>query len=154
MGTAVWAIRWPDEVAGLPLHPLVVHAVVVLLPLAALGIVVMASGGARSQRYSPLVVFVAVVAAITAFLARWSGEQLRAESGPARSTHFEYGEYLPWMAVLLLVLVSVLALMDKQSGGKRNAVGGFFALVCVLAAVGAVVLTVLVGHSGAELVWG
>lgn len=154
MGTDVWAIRWPDEVVGLPLHPLVVHAVVVLVPLTALGLIVMVTSGSRSTRYSPVVVFVSVAATASAFVARWSGEQLRAQRGPAQSQHFEYGDYVPWVALGILVLVSLLALMDRQSGGKRNAVGALFAFVCVVAALGGVALTVLVGHSGAELVWG
>lgn len=144
-----------DQVAGLPLHPLVVHAVVVLVPLTALGLVVMASSGTRSRRYSPAVLLVAVVAAGAAFVAMWSGQQLRRErAGLPASVHFQYGEILPWVALGLLVLVAVMALMDRQGGGHRNAVGTVFSIVAIVAAVAAVVMTVLTGHAGAQLVWG
>ncbi|MFN8126457.1 MAG: DUF2231 domain-containing protein [Candidatus Nanopelagicales bacterium] len=148
------SIRWPDEVAGLPLHPLVVHAAVVLIPLAALGLLVMASSGARSKRYSPVIVFVAVVAALAAFVSRWSGEQLRLTEVVRADRHFTYGAYLPWVALALMVIVIILALMDRQGGGRRNAVGTIVALLGIVVALGAIVGTVIVGHSGAELVWG
>ncbi len=149
------SVRLPiDEVAGLPLHPLTVHGAVVLIPLAALGLIVMASSGARSKRYSPLVVFVGVMGVITAFVAEWSGQPLREELGIGPSDHFRYGEWLPWVAVALLVMIIILALMDRQGGGKRNAVGTIMSLVAIVVALVAIVGTVIVGHSGAELVWG
>ena len=147
-------IRWPDELAGLPLHPLVVHLAVVLIPLSGLGLLVMASSGARSKRYSPLIVFVAVVAAASAFVARWSGEQLRLTQGVRSDDHFTYGAYLPWVALALLSLIIVLALIDRQGGGRRNVVGTIVALLGVVVALVAIVGTVVVGHSGAQLVWG
>ena len=143
-----------DNVGGMPLHPLVVHAAVVLVPLAALGLIVMATSGARSKRYSPAVILVAVAGAVSAFLAMLSGEQLRDEIGMRNQQHFEWGEYLPWAALGLMVIVLVLALLDRQSGGKRNLFTTILALVGVVVAVGTIVLTVLAGHSGAELVWG
>lgn len=149
------AIELPiDEIAGLPLHPLIVHAVVVMVPLASLGVIVMGTSGARSKRYSPMVVFVAFVAMVSAFGARLSGEQLRDELGMRGAQHFQYGAYLPWVAVALFACCSILALMDRQGGGRRNGVGTLFALVSMLVAVGATVFTVLTGHSGSELVWG
>lgn len=149
-------VRLPlDEVAGLPLHPLVVHAVVVLVPLTALGLVVMASSGARSKRYSPAVIFVASVAALAAFLSKWSGEALRSDmEGLPASIHFQYGAALPWVALALWALVCVMALMDRQGGGSRNVVGTVFSLASMVLAFAAVVLTVLTGHAGAQLVWG
>ncbi len=149
------SLRSPiDEVAGLPLHPLAVHGAVVLIPLAALGLLVMASSGARSKRYSPLVVFVAVVATIAAFVSEWSGQELREQVASGPSEHFRYGEWLPWAAVATLVIVIILALMDRQGGGKRNAVGTIVSLLGVVVAVVAIGGTVVVGHTGAELVWG
>lgn len=149
------SVRLPiDEVGGLPLHPLTVHAAVVLIPLAALGLIVMASSGARSKRYSPLVVFVGVVATVSAFLAEWSGQPLREELGLGPSEHFRYGEWLPWAALVLLAMIIILALMDRQGGGSRNAVGTIVSLVAIVVALIAIAGTVVVGHSGAELVWG
>lgn len=144
----------PDEIFGLPLHPLVVHAVVVLVPLTALGLIVMATSGKRSQRYAPAVLLVAIVGAVSAVIAKQTGEQLQQSRGPAVAQHYDYGHWLPWAAVALLVLVVLMALMDRNSEGERQLIGRIFAGFCVVAALGAVVLTVLTGHSGAELVWG
>ena len=49
---------------------------------------------------------------------------------------------------------AILALMDRQGGGSRNTVGTLFAVLSMVVAIGATVLTVLTGHSGATLVWG
>ena len=50
-----------DTVAGLPVHPLVVHAAVVLLPLAALGAILMAVWRSFSRRFGVIVVITAGV---------------------------------------------------------------------------------------------
>lgn len=140
-----------DEVAGLPLHPLAAHAAVVLIPLAALGLMVMASSGGRSKRYSPLVVFVGVVATVSAFLSEWSGESLR-QGGSGQ--HFTYGQWLPWVATVLFAFIVILALMDRQGGGRRNAVGTIVSLAAIVVALLSIVATVAVGYTGTQLVWG
>jgi uncharacterized membrane protein len=156
MTTSSWAaIKFPtDEVAGLPLHPLVVHAVVVLVPLACLGLIVMATSGARSKRYGPAVIFVGTVAALAAWFARYTGEEFRAHLGMQGSKHFQYGDYEPWAALAVLGFIVVLAIMDQQGGGRRNAVGSIVALVGVVLAVATTGLTVVTGYTGAQLVWG
>ena len=150
------SLRLPiDEVAGLPLHPLAGHTSVVLIPLAALGLIVMASSGKRSQRYSPMVVFVGVVATVAAFISQWSGQALRSTAADAGgSEHFRYGEWLPWVAVAALALIIILALMDRQGGGKRNAVGTLLSLLSIAVALVALGAAGVVGYSGAQLVWG
>jgi uncharacterized membrane protein len=149
------AVNLPiDEVAGLPLHPLVVHAVVVLVPLAAVGLIVMALSGSRSKRYSPAVLVVAGLGAASAFLAMLSGQAFAKSLGLSNQQHFEFGEYLPWAALILFAVTVVLAVMDRQSGGNRNVLGTIVAIATIVIAVGAIVLTVLTGHSGAVLVWG
>lgn len=142
------------DVGGLPLHPLVVHAAVVLIPLTAVGGFIMASSGARSKRYGPVIVAVAVVAAIAGFLAEASGITLRDELGMRTQQHFQYGEWLPWLSLALAAAVTLLFILDRQMGGKRNAMSLIVMIATVLIGVGSIVLTVLTGHSGAELVWG
>ncbi len=52
-----------DLINGIPVHPLVVHAVVVLLPLALLGTIAIAVKPAWRRPYGPLVVAAVAVSA-------------------------------------------------------------------------------------------
>lgn len=148
-------LRLPiDEVVGLPLHPLIIHAVVVLVPLAAIGLIVMTTSGSRSKRYSPAVLFVSGLGALAAFTAVLSGQGFSKTLGLSKEQHFEYGEYLQWVALALFVVTVVLALLDRQSGGHRSRIGTIIVIVGIIVALAAMTLTVLTGHTGAELVWG
>lgn len=81
----------PAFIANLPLHPLVVHAVVVLVPLAVLTGIVVAVWPRARRAYGWPVAAIAVLAAISIPVATSSGEQLR-DRLPANSmieTHAE-----------------------------------------------------------------
>ena len=72
---------WFDEIRGLPLHPLVVHAVVVLVPISAIGMVV---AMAVPRWRSPLQWYALVglgVGAVGTYLAKISGDSLSAAVG-------------------------------------------------------------------------
>ena len=62
--------------------------------------------------------------------------------------------YLPWVALALLSLIIVLALIDRQGAAVVKCGRHDRALLCVVVALVAIVGTVVVGHSGAQLVWG
>jgi len=70
-----------DLINGLPIHPLVVHAVVVLLPLAILGTVAIAVRPAWRTAYGPLVLGCAAVATALIPVATSSGEALEKHVG-------------------------------------------------------------------------
>lgn len=142
------------EVLGLPLHPLLVHGSVVLVPLTALGLIVMFTNIKRGQRYAPAVLFVAAMATITSFLAAESGKDLADDLGLGRRDHFEFGEYVPWAAAAMFGVALLLAGLDKQAKGGRSGVAKLLALVGAVGSLVAVALVVYVGHTGAELVWG
>lgn len=140
------------EVFGLPLHPLVVHAVVVLVPLSALGaLAVIASGWVR-DRYGWLTVAFAVAAAGGAIVAKLAGEAL-ADSLGVRAlvvNHRMWGELVPYPTVTLAVALPA-ALLARG----RSTVGWWVAaVVTVLAALAGLILVVLTGDSGARAVWG
>lgn len=148
-----------EEIAGLPVHPLIVHATVVLVPLAAV-LVALAALLPRVRRWAGVLPALAAAAAVVLVpLTVRSGEALLAQvPGSAElATHMELGEQLlPWALGLLLVGVAVSWRAARE---RRNRPGGRgSALVLAVAALavagGAVVQVVRIGHSGATAVWG
>jgi uncharacterized membrane protein len=141
-----------DLVNGLPLHPLVVHAVVVLLPLAILGTLAIVARPAWRQRYGPLVLGVALVATLLVPVATSSGEALEEHVGDPGS-HAQLGDQLIWFALPLLLLVAGLVWFDRRRPSARNAVR-VLAAGAVVAALAAGVQVYRVGDSGARAAWG
>ncbi len=143
-----------DTVGGLPVHALVVHAAVVLVPLAALGAMLMALRPSFSRRFGPLVVIVAGAGALACAIARESGEQLAGRLGTPQE-HADLGAVMPYVALGLFVLILVFWLFDR--GIPMNKYRPWWlsslALVIVLVSLGAVYWTFRVGHSGAEAAW-
>ncbi len=143
-----------DTVFGLPVHVLVVHAAVVLLPLVSIGAILVALLPRFSQRFAVLVVVIAWVAVPAAFLAKGSGEQL-AERVGLPQPHAELGESLPPFALALAVALLVFWLFDRGIPGNRGRPWWLkgLAVVVILVAVLTTWWTIRVGHSGAEATW-
>jgi uncharacterized membrane protein len=152
------------ELNGVPLHPLVVHAVVVLGPLAALtGLAYALVPRWRWLLRWPLLVL-AVLTAVTAFLATASGEDLL-ESRPGLEQlveeHEERGELLRNVA-LGFVPVAVLAAwalggpsaLASGRGARETRWQVPVAALLVAGSVALLVLLFLAGESGARAVWG
>jgi hypothetical protein len=139
---------------GLPLHPLVVHGAVVLLPLAALGALVIAVSARARKRYGSLVVLGAFVALGATIGARVTGEALnggtQAGAG-ALGTHVTWGLLAPWPAAALAVTSLVLVLAAR---GKSRPLLVTSALLTVVSALASLAVIVVVGHAGATAVWG
>lgn len=142
-----------DTVAGLPVHALVVHAVVVLLPLAAVGALVIAFVPKWSIRFGVLVWILALVGFGATLVAEQSGEQLAKRVG-APEQHVALGDELKLFAFALLVTVFVLWLIDVRATGKRTRLTKVLAGLVVLAALLAMWWTFRTGDSGARAVWG
>lgn len=148
----------------MPLHPLVVHAVVVLGPLAALtGLVYAAVPKWRWLLRWPLVVL-AVLTAVTAFMATLSGEDLlesRPELEPLVEEHEERGEllrnvalgYVP-VAVLAAWALGGVSALASGRGARESRWQVPVALLLVVASLGLLVALFLAGDSGAQAVWG
>jgi hypothetical protein len=139
-----------ETIFGLPTHPLVVHAVVVLLPLAALGGLIMGLSARFSVRFGPLVVAVAAAGVVSAFVARISGEEL-AEVVSVSQVHVQAGTLLPFGALIFFVLVLALWLLDRR--GRREIPSQILAVLVIVAAVLLIAWVIRAGHSGAESVW-
>lgn len=153
----------PDTVNGLPLHPLVVHAVVVLLPLAALGVLALAVRPSWRGRFGVLVVVIAALATAAIPLATQSGESLEHRVGdPGR--HAELGDTLLWFALPLLALSVALVWLHRRAArpaegstersARPGALGVVVAVLAVVVAAANLVQVYRVGDSGAKAVWG
>ncbi|MGE9808827.1 MULTISPECIES: DUF2231 domain-containing protein [unclassified Janibacter] len=154
------------EIFGLPVHPLVVHAVVVLVPLTAL--VAMAYGLRPGWRWAlrwPMLVLGLVSAAATQ-LASMSGESLiEAEENVSAvlHSHEEWAEKLQlsvWVMAAVIVLAWwVLPVVTRLVGGtdraarKPGLVLPTTALL-VIVPIAVLVLVALTGDAGARAVWG
>lgn len=139
-----------DVVGGLPVHPLAIHSVVVLVPLAALGLVVAVLNTAFRKRFAVALVVLLGVAVPLAFVSKESGIALSRRIGITESHQTLGGTYPVWLAVLFGVAV-VWLLVTRRSDSVliRRIVGG----VLIFTAVQVTVLTFLVGHSGAQATW-
>lgn len=144
-----------DSIAGLPLHPLVVHATVVLLPLAALGLIVMVLIPRTRPYLDWLTLGAMVVATGSAFAAKLSGEQLAERVGEPQR-HADLGDLLPWFALALLVITVVWFVLQRadRRADRRRPATLVLGIVGALLAVGTIGWTIAVGHSGAEAAWG
>lgn len=144
-----------DTVAGLPLHPLVVHAVVVLLPLTALATVAVALLPRWRPATGPVAVLAAVMVVVS-FVAKESGEALQharsalmADGSTIAEEHGERGELVPFVALALFAAAALV-----WFGGRRPALRVPAAVVAVVVGLAAIGWTVIVGDSGARSVWG
>lgn len=147
-----------DLFNGLPVHALVVHAVVVLLPLAVLGTLAIAVRPRWRATYGPLVVLIAAVATVLVPVATSSGEALEERVGNP-GDHAELGDQLIWFAIPLLVLALAVVLLDRRTAQGKPPVGpaalpAVVAVMAVLVAVATGVQVYRVGDSGAKAVWG
>lgn len=158
-----------DLVNGLPVHALVVHAVVVLLPLACLGTIAIAVRPQWRRTYGVLVVGCAAVATALIPVATSSGEALQQHVGSA-GEHAELGDQLIWFAIPLLVLSLAVVWLDRRdsatsaegtaaapaatSSRQPSTTTRVVAGLALVAAVAASVQCYRVGDSGARAAWG
>ena len=148
-----------DSLFGLPAHPLVVHAAVVLLPLAAIGLIVVALVPKARRHYAPVVFGVALAATIAVGLAQQSGESLEGQVKRTEQVeeHTEQGQtVLPWAIAVTVVSALVAAepyLRDRLGKVSPRVVSGVLISASLIAGAGATWTVIEVGHSGATSVW-
>jgi hypothetical protein len=139
-----------DTIAGLPLHVLVNHVVVVLLPLLAVLTVLVAVRRHLRERYAWWLVGGNVAMYLVTLVTKESGEYLqRSLGGQVAQEHCQIATVLPWFALFLAVASAGTAVTRRNRALGPVAVG-----VCIVAALAAVVWTVRTGDSGARAVWG
>lgn len=142
------------EIGGLPLHPLVVHAAVVLGPLGALTALLYAVvPRARDLLRWPMLV-AALVATGSIVAAYVTGRDFLAgrpdlARDPQVLLHRDRAELLLWFAVAFVVVAVLAAWLHRRTGPVRWLVGGALAV----AATAVLVQAVLTGDAGARAVW-
>ena len=154
------------EIAGLPLHPLVVHAAVVLIPLTALLSIVLATlpRWRWLVRWPTAALSMACVA--VAYVATVSGRSLEQARRLQQlmASHAAHGRMLLQLTVLLALVVVVAAavlpgpsLLASGRGAVARRVSYVDKVLPALLVVVALVVLVevyLTGESGARAVWG
>lgn len=163
------------EIAGLPLHPLVVHAAVTLVPVAALAAWALALLPSWRWLSRWVALLSTIGAVVVVFVARMSGKALLkdrpflAQPGTRTADLIQTHQH---RAAILFALVIVLAvavivafyLIPAKSGlasgklahdGTDTAVlTNVTAVVLVLLGLAVLVTVALVGDAGARAVWG
>jgi hypothetical protein len=163
--------RLAMELNGVPLHPLVVHAAVILGPVTALTAIAYAvlPRWRWLIRWPMVALAGATVGAV--FLAKMAGQALLEERAADLSrldvaqitVHQERGNVLLWVSLGFLVIAVVAALTVggpsalASGAGERDARGsavtyGVLGLV-VVGALALLVMTVLTGDAGSRAVW-
>ena len=148
-----------ENLFGLPAHPLVVHAAVILLPLAAIGLILVAAIPRARRLYAPIVLGVALAATVAVGLAQQSGESLeeRVDETELVEEHAEQGEsVLPWAIALTVVSALVAAepyLRNRSGRLPPRVVTAVLLGASLIVGVGATWTVIDVGHSGAKSVW-
>lgn len=144
-----------DLITGLPIHPLVSHAVVVLVPLAAVGAVILTFVAKWRTAYSPLVIIAVFLSAISAFVSTQSGNALSKRVG-LPNPHSTLGQRLAILVFVFAIVFSIWFTIERSDHFRSKVPKLFQRVVKVLVpllAIASLTLTVLVGHSGAESVW-
>ena len=144
-----------DLITGLPIHPLINHGVAVLVPLAAIGALLVIFIPKFRVTYSPLVLITVLLGTVTAFIATQSGEALSERVGLPNS-HATQGERLLYVVLAFAALFTLWFVLERTNwikGAIANPLKTLLKVAIPLIAVLSFVLTILVGHSGAEATW-
>jgi hypothetical protein len=164
-----------DTVLGLPVHVLIVHFAVVLVPLGALALLAAGWKQEWRKRYLLPIALVAIVGAGAAMVAAQSGEALQSslsrtaeasgyqlssnaggESDNALGDHPEQGNMAEIVSILLAGAVTGFFVLETWGHQYIEVTAthtrGAYALCSVLAVL-AIAAMIAAGHSGATLVW-
>jgi hypothetical protein len=143
-----------DTIFGLPMHPLIVHATVVIVPAAAL-LVALAAVYPRFRAWiGPVPALAALVSCGLVPLSTGSGEELEHKVGETSlvQRHADLAETLIWFVIPLAVAALIGYWLHRRSS-SANSLVAVVAVVSLLLAGATLVDVGLIGHSGAKASW-
>lgn len=146
--------RCPD--VSLPLHPLIVHAVVILVPLTALALILGAFLPPARKRIGIVTPIAALVVLVLVPITMLAGQALAQQVGPVPAVvhHAALGGLLwPWVLVMFVV-AAVQWCWYRFGEGPRKTARMILAALAVVSGAGSTVMVVLIGEAGARAVWG
>ncbi|MCW2855180.1 MAG: hypothetical protein JWR52_795 [Marmoricola sp.] len=147
-----------DTFQGLPVHELIVHATVVLVPTTALAVALAAVYPRFRAWVGPIPPILGVASVLLTQVTTMSGQKFYdrwAKLGPVSAAiqhHRQLGRTLIWFVIPLAIISIVAYVLERRAGASRTVV----VIVAVLAVVsaGAVLVDVaLIGHAGASASW-
>ena len=158
-----------DEFFGVPMHPLAVHAPVVLVPIAGVVAVVLAVRDDWRRRvgwFMPAAVFVLVA---MLFVAKESGESAKASDNIFGDIgeHEDLANATFVLSIVWFALTVAVAVRDRMAGrhgpaqalsadaasARRDTVATVLAVFAAVAAIVTTIWLVRTGHAGAESRW-
>lgn len=142
-----------DAILGLPMHPLVVHGAVVLIPLAAI-LAIVAVARPRWKNGATVAAGTAVVGAIFGFVAKESGEALASRVGIGE-VHEEAGELAAQVAVALVIVTLALVWVRRRPRRLQSSwLARVISIGVIAVSLASMWGTYQAGHSGAKTTWG
>jgi len=141
-----------DLFTGLPLHPLIIHIVIVMLPLAALAMIVVMVFPRLRKPYLPVALGASVIATASAYVAVKSGEALQERVGWP-GVHAELGDTVFPLTALFTLASIGWAVTSRWKTTAAVWLSRVIAVAVVSLAIAAITFLVLAGHSGAKATW-
>jgi len=151
-----------DQIHGLPVHALVLHAAVVFVPLLALGAIVYAVVPRWRPRINWAVAILAVITPITCFVTKESGEKLydrtiklgmKGKPLQELNKHMDFGTDTFWWVLALGVVTLVMLALTWNTRKLPMIASAAGSVVMVVLAVIAGYYVYRTGDSGATVVW-
>ncbi|OJF15693.1 DUF2231 domain-containing protein [Couchioplanes caeruleus] len=154
-----------DQINGLPVHALVLHAAVVFVPLLALAAVAYAFVPSWRAKVGWAAILLAVAAPSSAFVAKQSGAELHDRlvangmTGPALAKideHAGFGTMTFYYSLALGIVTLVMVFLTLRSETRRLPKAADLVLAVIMLALAAVsgYYVFMTGDSGAQAVWG
>jgi len=140
---------------GLPLHPLIIHVVVVLVPLSALGVILLLAFPRFVPNFSLLILILLITSTIAGFIAANSGQALSNRVGYP-GNHAQQGERLSKLILLFTLLYIIWFVIYRKNikfKSADNLLKRGLSVLLLLAAIASTTFTLIVGHSGAKVTW-